>query len=369
MTNDTGAHDPEVADAESWLRFASVPSLGPASQRKLLSVFGSPQDVFAASRADLLRVVNNAAASALQTGPDEQVVQTALAWLRESGNHLLTIADPRYPSALLEIADPPLLLFAKGRLELLRQPALAVVGSRSASAGGARDAQSFSQVLSDAGLTIVSGLALGIDAAAHRGGLAGASSSIGVVGTGLDKVYPARNRQLAHQLAEEGVLLSEFPLGTPPLPGNFPRRNRVISGLSRGVLVIEAALRSGSLITARQALDQGREVYAIPGSIHSPVAKGCHWLIKQGAKLVETAQDVLEELSMAVPPVESARDAPQLDPAAATLLSSLGFEPIDLDTICERAGIAASVGATLLLNLELAGCVERLPGGLFQRMQ
>ncbi|MEO8628843.1 MAG: DNA-processing protein DprA [Betaproteobacteria bacterium] len=369
MSNVAGTHDPDVADAQSWLRFASVANLGPASQRKLLSAFGSPQEVFAASRADLLRVVSSTAVSALQAGPDDHVVQTALAWLSEAGNYLLTIADSRYPRALLEIADPPLLLFAKGRLELLRQPALAVVGSRSASAGGARDAQSFAEVLSNAGLTIVSGLALGIDAAAHRGGLAGASSSIGVVGTGLDKVYPARNRQLAHQLAEQGVLLSEFPLGTPPLPGNFPRRNRVISGLSRGVLVIEAALRSGSLITARQALDQGREVYAIPGSIHSPVAKGCHWLIKQGAKLVETAQDVLEELSMAAPRVEAAHEAVQLDPAAATLLSSLGFEPIDLDTICERAGIAAEVASNLLLSLELAGYVARLPGGLLQRMQ
>ena len=220
-------------------------------------------------------------------------------WIDQPGNDLLTLADARYPAALLQIADPPLLLYVRGRVELLSHPALAIVGSRSATPAGTRDALAFAETLSNAGLTIVSGLALGIDTAAHRGGLAGASSSIGVVGTGLDRVYPARNRHLAHQLAEDGVLVSEFPLGTPPFPSNFPRRNRVISGLCRGCLVVEAALRSGSLITARQSLEQGREVFAMPGSIHSSLSKGCHWLIKQGAKLVETAQDVLEELGLA----------------------------------------------------------------------
>jgi DNA processing protein len=270
---------------------------------------------------------------------------------------------------LLETADPPLLLFAKGRIELLKRPALAVVGSRSATGRGIQDAEAFAHALSDSGLTIVSGLAIGIDSAAHRGGLLGASSSIAVVGTGLDKVYPARNRELAHRLAAEGALVSEFPLGTPPLASNFPRRNRIISGLARGCLVIEAALHSGSLITARQSADQGRDVFAVPGSIHSPLAKGCHWLLKQGAKLVESAQDVLEELGMVAGTAPVPPDNPPLARAQVTLLDAMGFEPIDPDTVYDRAGVSPDIAAPILLQLELNGYVARLPGGLLQRMR
>ena len=365
-----GQGDKQASEAASWLRLALTPHLGPASQRKLLSVFGSPQDALNASGPAAARVVGERIAAALQAGADAELVAESLAWLDEPGNELLTLGDARYPAALLQTADPPILLYAKGHIGLLNKPALAVVGSRSASPGGTRDARAFAEALSNAGLVIVSGLALGIDAAAHRGGLAGASSSIGVVGTGLDKVYPARNRPLAHELAQDGVLISEFALGTPPLPGNFPRRNRVISGLSLGCLVVEAALRSGSLITARQSIEQGREVFAIPGSIHSPLSKGCHWLIKQGAKLVETADDVLEELGLAsqTSAADAAIEVP-LEPIEQALLSSMGFAPIDLDTICERSGLTAEIASAALLRLELDGYVARLAGGLLQRLR
>ena len=357
-------------DTEAWLRLVLTPKLGPSTQRKLLRALGSPREVFEASPAELARAAGESAAAALLAGADARIVQQSLAWLQEPGNHLLTLADERYPRTLLETADPPLLLFIKGRVELLNRAALAVVGSRTATPSGARDAEAFAQVLSDAGLAIVSGLALGIDSAAHRGGLSGASSSVAVVGTGLDKVYPARNRDLAHRLALEGALVSEFPLGTPPLAANFPRRNRVISGLARGCLVVEAALRSGSLITARQASEQGREVFAVPGSIHSPLSKGCHWLIKQGAKLVETAQDVLEELGMAAAASPRAEDEPTpLLPHESAVLTAMGFEPVDHDTICQRAHLAADVASDILLRLELDGYLSRLPGGLLQRMR
>jgi DNA processing protein len=364
------AHQP-AEDAEAWLRLALTPKLGPSSQRSLLRAFGGPREVLEASSSDLMRAAGESVVSALKAGPDPELLQRTVAWLLERGNHLLTLADQRYPRVLLETADPPLLLFIKGRVELLDRAALAIVGSRTATPSGTRDAEAFAQVLSDAGLTIVSGLALGIDSAAHRGGLSGASSSVAVVGTGLDKVYPARNRELAHRLATEGALVSEFPLGTPPLAANFPRRNRVISGLTRGCLVVEAALRSGSLITARQASEQGRDVFAVPGSIHSPLSKGCHWLIKQGAKLVETAQDVLEELGMA-PPAASARSedqAPPLQPHESAVLTAMGFEPVDPDTICQRTNLAPDTAAAILLKLELDGYLSRLPGGLLQRMR
>jgi DNA processing protein len=358
-----------AAESLAWLRFALTPGLGPAAQRKLLRAFGGPQEVLDAAPADVAPLVNMVVSTALRQGPDEELLKQTLSWLTEDDNALITLGDTRYPPILLETADPPLLLYVKGRVELLGRPALAVVGSRNATPRGLRDAEGFAQALSDAGLAIVSGLALGIDSAAHRGGLGGASSSIAVVGTGLDRVYPPHNRALARQLAAEGTLISEFPLGTLPLAGNFPRRNRVISGLARGCLVVEAALRSGSLITARQALDQGREVFAIPGSIHSPLSKGCHWLIKQGAKLVESAQDVLEELGM-VPTAPRTLDEPaKLHAEESALLAAMGFEPVDQDTLCDRVHLTPEAASTMLLKLELDGHLSRLPGGLLQRMR
>jgi DNA processing protein len=282
----------------------------------------------------------------------------------------VTLADAEYPAALLQAADPPPVLFVHGKVELLAQPAIAVVGSRNATRRGVEDAEGFAHALSDAGLTIVSGMALGIDGAAHRGGLRGASSSVAVVGTGLDRVYPARHRELARELAARGALVSELPLGTPPLPGNFPRRNRIISGLTRGCLVVEAALESGSLITARLALEQGREVFAVPGSIHSPLSKGCHWLIKQGAKLVESAQDVLVELNLALPhpaPPAALDHTSSAAPDAQRLMEALGFAPFDLDTACSAGGLTPDAASAILLLLELDGFVDRLPGGRFQR--
>jgi DNA processing protein len=246
------------------------------------------------------------------------------------------------------------------------------VGSRNATAQGAANAESFAQTLSDAGLVIVSGLALGIDAAAHRGGLAGASSSDAVLGTGLDIVYPARNRPLAHELAGRGALLSEFPLATPARPENFPTRNRLISGLSLGCLVVEAAVGSGSLITARRALEQGREVFAIPGSIHSPLAKGCHALIKQGAKLVESAADVLEELHFAPRAARGSRAQPASELALRLppeFLQALGFDPFDPDALAARTGLSAAEISALLTQLEIEGMLAALPGGRFQRIR
>jgi DNA processing protein len=363
--------DGGIHELEAWLRLAFTPQLGPAQQRKLLAAFGGPQEVLDATPGQLSRAAGTPAAAALSAGADAGLVAQTLNWLREADNHLLTLAGERYPRPLLEIADPPVLLFAKGRVDLLGNPAVAIVGSRQATPRGLRDAEAFARAFSDVGLSIVSGLALGIDTAAHRGGLAGIGSTIAVVGTGLDKVYPARNRDLAHRLASEGLLLSEFPLGTPPLASNFPRRNRVISGLARGCLIVEAALPSGSLITARQALEQGREVFAVPGSIHSPVSKGCHWLIKQGAKLVETAEDVLEEIGLGSTATGKRPDEeePALQAEESAVLVAMSFAPVDVDTVCERAGLTPDAASSILLKLELDGYVSRLPGGLLQRMR
>lgn len=355
------------ADLENWLRLTLTPGVGPRTGCLLLQTFGSPGAAVSASVAGLERVVPRALATAIATASaslDDAIASTR-SWAEQPGNHLITLADDTYPVALLEIPDPPLVLFAKGRVALLRSAAIAIVGSRNATPQGLSTAQAFAQALSAAGLTIVSGLALGIDAAAHDGGLEGASSTIAVTGTGLDIVYPARNRALAHRIAEQGLLLSEFPLGTGAAAHNFPRRNRLISGLSRGVLVVEAAVKSGSLTTARFGADQGREVFAIPGSIHSPLARGCHALIKQGAKLVESAQDVLEELQMAAP----ARGSPVTEPKEdEPLLASLGHDPCDLETLAVRSGLSIDILSARLLELELAGRIASLPGGRYQRL-
>lgn len=353
---------------EPWLRLTLIPGLGNAALRKLLREFGSPERVLAARRAELQRLVAADIASQIASGGNVNGTQQALEWLADRANAIVTLADAAYPQLLLQTADPPPLLYVKGRRELLNRPALAIVGSRNATPQGLANAEAFARALSDAGITIVSGLALGIDAAAHRGGLAGMASSLAVVGTGLDVVYPARNRALAHKLAAGGALVSEFALGTAALGANFPRRNRVISGMSRGCLVVEAALQSGSLITARLANEQGREVFALPGSIHSPLAKGCHALIKQGAKLVDSANDILEELHLAAAP-PAVHEIPDLDPDAARLLVLLGFEPTGLDTLCARGGLSAEVVAALLLKLELQGLIAALPGGQYQRVR
>jgi DNA processing protein len=357
-----------ATDLAAWLKLSFTPGLEGAGLRKLLAAFGDPERVLAASRAELCRHVAGTVAAAIKESARDEALAAAGDWLEEPGNHVVTLADATYPPQLLQLPDPPALLYVKGRLELLARPALAVVGSRQASAQGAINAESFSRAFSDAGLTVVSGLALGIDAAAHRGGLAGAASSIAVLGTGVDIVYPAKNRSLAHELAARGALVSELPLGTRALPAHFPRRNRLLSGLALGCLVVEAAAGSGSLITARLAAEQGREVFAIPGSIHSPLTKGCHALIKQGAKLVESARDVLEELRLPAPAAGAPAAEHGADPRTAALLAALGHESCDADTLAARCGLSAAETAALLTQLELDGRIAALPGGLFQRL-
>jgi len=355
----------------SWLKLSLTPGLGASTVRSLLTQFGLPEAVLARKRAELAPLVSPAALEALDSPRLADRVARALDWASGAGHWIVTLADQTYPRALLEIADPPPLLYAHGRVELLQQPALAVVGSRNATAQGEANAGQFAAALSKAGFTIVSGLALGIDAAAHRGGLAGPSSTIAVLGTGIDIVYPTRNAELALEISRQGVLLSEFPLGTPAAAQNFPRRNRLISGLSRGCLVVEAALPSGSLITARSATDQGRDVFAIPGSIHSPLSKGCHALIKAGAKLVESADDVLDELAGFRPSgyANTAASTAQQGAPATGLLAVMGHDPVDVDSLCERAGLSAEQVASELLRLELDGRVAALPGGLYQRLE
>jgi len=347
----------------AWIRLSLVPGLGGQGLRKLLAAFGLPQQVLATSRGALGRVVAAAITDRIVANNEARAVDAALDWAAMDGHAVLTLADSAYPQQLLETPDPPALLYLRGRRELLARPGLAVVGSRNATPQGLSNAEQFSRAFSEAGLTIVSGLALGIDAAAHRGGLDRAGSTIAVLGTGADIMYPQRNRSLGERIAREGLVLSEFPLGTPPHGSNFPRRNRVIAGLARGCLVVEAALASGSLITARLAADQGRDVFAIPGSIHSPHSKGCHALIKQGAKLVESAQDLLLELGMRgiEAPVAAA------DTDATGLLAHLGYDPCDIDTLCARSGLTVQAVSDILLQLELGGKVASLPGGLYQR--
>jgi len=358
------------ARAGAWVAL-QLSGIAPRPLAELLRAFGSPEAVLAAPPARRRAAVTTPGTKGLGAAPDPERLARTLAWLAEPSASLVAWDDPDYPRALLEIADPPPVFYCLGQRALLAGPALAIVGSRNATPQGCADAEAFAAALAAAGLTIVSGLALGIDAAAHRGALAHPGSSVAVVGTGLDRVYPARNRGLAHELAARGALISEFAPGTPPLPANFPRRNRLISGLARGVLVVEATLSSGSLITARLAGEQGREVFALPGSIHSPFSKGCHRLIRDGAKLVETAQDVLDELRLpgVAPAAATPRrdDVPQ-DATAAAVLAALGHAPADVDTLVVRSRLAAAAVIATLTTLELDGRVASLPGGFWQRM-
>ena len=351
-----------------WLRLERTPGVGPDAARKLLTSFGLPENIFSATLAELQAVVPDRIARALLAPLSEQthaLIERTLEWAAQPGNRVLTLADTAYPRSLLDIADPPVLLYAKGRIELLSAASIAVVGSRNATAQGVSNAGKFSEALSGAGLAIVSGMALGIDTAAHQGALRGPGSTVAVIGTGPDIVYPARNHNLAHMIAEGGCIISEYALGTPAIPSNFPRRNRIISGLSKGVLVVEAAAQSGSLITARMAGEQGRDVFAIPGSIHSPLAKGCHLLIKQGAKLVESAQDILDEIRYRQPaPTPAALQAAPDSP----ILAAMGFDPVDLDTLADRCGFDIASLHAELLTLELDGVVETLPGGTVRRL-
>ena len=373
----------ERDELAAWLRLALTPGVSDAIARKLLAAFGLPQSIFDQPHAALLGVVTAAHATALQQEPPQlaQQLETTLAWMAHTGEarqqrRVLTLADATYPAALLHTADPPLMLYVAGLACTEWPTGIAIVGSRNPTAQGSLNARQFAHCFADAGFTVVSGLALGVDGAAHEGALEAAQSgrlaTIAVVGTGLDRVYPRQHHALAHRIAERGLLVSEYPLGMPPLAQNFPRRNRLIAALSQGTLVVEAALKSGSLITARQAAEQGKDVFAIPGSIHSAQSRGCHALLKQGAKLVETAQDVLEELGM--PPARSHAGAPAPQAVSEELpedddvVRALGFDPVSLDALVSRTGIAPARLQARMLELELAGQLARLPGGLFQRI-
>ena len=355
----------------SWLRLTLIPGVGGEARRALLKAFGLPQAIFEASPRALSAIVDPVLAERLLGHECTADIDAALDWAAQPYNQLLTLADENYPRSLLSSDDPPVLLYAKGNTGILNRPMLAIVGSRNATAQGIRDAEAFAQALGDAGLTIVSGLALGIDAAAHRGALATAAGTVAVIGTGADRLYPARNEALARAIAEKGVVLSEFPLGTPALGSNFPRRNRIIAGLGLGCLVVEAAPRSGSLITARLAAETGREVFAIPGSIHSPLSRGCHQLIRQGAKLVESAQDILEELrweTARCATVTNDQASVTLDSGEEQVLAFLGDAPCAIDTLSARSGLTPADLLAMLLPMELAGRVAQLPGGLYQRL-
>jgi DNA processing protein len=377
-------------ELRAWLRLSMTEGVGNDAARRLLGCFGSPQAVFEQTEATLCQVATPKQAQALLTVPNELAVQCVRThqWLMhqpDTHSHALwTLGDPHYPPELLQLADPPLMIYVAGQTERTLGNAVAIVGSRNPTPQGAQTAEQFGEALSAAGLCVVSGLALGVDGAAHKGALRGGVSAaadgqhwhtVAVVGTGLDRVYPRQHQALAGQIALQGLLISEYHLGTAPLAHHFPKRNRIIAALGLGTLVVEAALKSGSLITAKMALDLNREVLAIPGSIHATQSHGCHALIRQGAKLVENAQDVLEELQLAPQQqVNLYADALEGEDDAGSsgdehpLLVHMGFVPVSLDALQARCGLDTATLQAQLLTLELDGAVGRLPGGLFQRL-
>ena len=364
---------PETISLISWLRLSLIPGLGGETQRKLLSALGPPENIFSASRQELRRVINEKTIDLLLETDNSKLIDAACVWQEKQEHHIFTLADPAYPQALLDILDPPILLYVRGRYELLNRKAFAIVGSRNPTPQGEHNAESFAASLTEAGLLITSGLALGIDAAAHQGALASNGETIAFIGTGIDRIYPARNKELAIAIAATGAIVSEFPLGTPAIAANFPRRNRLISGLSLGVLVVEATTESGSLITARLAGEQGREVFAIPGSIHSPQSRGCHKLIKQGAKLVEIVEDILEEFDWACNTPSLLEENPADEMLAGkspldSFLDIIGFDPCSLDELVVRTALSAESLFPTLLQLELEGRIASLPGGRYQQI-
>ena len=359
----------------AWLRLTLLPGVGSAGQRSLLKALGSPEAVFEANVETLASVLGPKLAEIALTHSTASAVQTALAWAAEADHHLIPLDSPSYPKSLLDIADPPNLLYAKGNLAILDAPGLAIVGSRNATTGGTQTAERFARSFAEAGFVVVSGLALGIDSAAHLGALSGTPGgrTIAVIGTGADRVYPARNQNLAHRIvAEGGLILSEFALGVGVQAHHFPRRNRIIAGLSKGVLVVEAAVESGSLITARLAGEQGREVFAIPGSIHSPQSRGCHRLIKEGAKLVESVADIFDEIGLPgrtdETPSGTCKNIAPTPLSDDPILRALGGDPLTLEEIVKRCGLTADSLLAMLFELELAGQVATLPGGRYQRL-
>jgi DNA processing protein len=363
-----------------------IPDVGPATFSSLYQYFSSASAVFNANRTQLLRVpdISEDVIDRILKGIPASNVEQDMLWLEESHSHQVIFSHNQdYPELLARIHRPPPVLFLKGDAALLQTPQLSIVGSRNPTPGGIENARAFSMVLAACGLTITSGLAAGIDGAAHQGALDAKDGSgkkgktIAVAATGLDRIYPSQHHDLAHRIVENGLLVSEFPVGTGPLQGNFPRRNRIISGLSLGTLVVEAAIRSGSLISARCAMEQDREVFAIPGSIHSPQSRGCHWLIKQGAKLVETAEDIAEEILLMLPDAQSGiresthgkthekKETPDLSKSEKVVMDALGFDPVTLDSLLSRTGMMIEELSVNLSQLELQGYIDSLPGGRF----
>ena len=358
-------------DIAQWVTLNETPGLGNATLCQLLAKFGSPEKIFSASISQLREFVDDEIAQKIQNGVDLEAIKPTLDWLQKDNAHLVTFADNTYPQKLLEISNPPAVLYAIGNLHWLNHPTIAMVGSRSATPQGEKNAENFAESLCNQGLCVVSGMALGIDGASHRGALKANGATIAVVGTGLDIVYPARHRDLAHKIAERGLIISEFPLGTPSKAQNFPRRNRLISGLSLGCLVVEANIDSGSLITARLSAEQGREVFAIPGSIHSPVTKGCHQLIKQGAKLVENVQDILEELKNILPSISPSGLMGNLESTPSepnAVLACMGFDPVNFESLRSLSGLTTEALSSMLMVLELESKITTLAGGQYQRL-
>ncbi len=358
-----------------WLALLLTPGIGARRFQALLNHFGSPRRVFEQTAAQLteIKALPRSVASRLTT-PDWPQVEKQMHWMQQSGNHIVTCADPLYPVLLKEISVPPPLLFIQGDAQMLSRQQIAIVGSRNPSPDGRENTFAFARDLSRRGYLITSGLAMGADSAAHRGALAAEGATIAVMGTGPDHCYPKANRKLADEIVQNGAMITEFPLGVPPLAENFPRRNRIISGMSLGVLVTEAALRSGSLITAHSALEQGREVFAIPGSIHNPLARGCHALLRDGAKLVENSQDIIEELG-ALGAIKQTHEQTStlplfsrpLDHKEQVVLSHLGFDPSSIDTLVARTELTAEELSAILLVLELHNYVKTTPGGHYAR--
>ena len=368
-------------DDRAWLILSLVPGLSAAEAEALLQHLGGAAELGKVSAADLRRAGVHSSALDAIVRPDEALLARTEEWLGAGDRHLINVLSPDYPGLLRELPDRPLLLYVVGQREALSLPGFAIVGSRNPTRGGASNAYEFARHLSRAGLCIVSGLAQGIDTAAHRGALDGGGTTVAYLGHGIDRVYPAANRALAHAIAENGALVSEFPLGSPPRREHFPQRNRLISGTSLGTLVVEAARRSGSLITARLAAEQGREIFAIPGSIHNPLARGTHQLIRQGAKLVESVDDIFSELeAMAglvlessqttdTTPQATATSAAEHDPDYHVLLDALGHDPVTIDVLADRSGLTIEQVSSMLLILELEGQIEVLTGGTYLRLE
>ncbi len=366
------------AELKYWLALLRCPRIGPATFTKLLQHFGQLQAIYQSSTAQLHEAGLEQSSIEAILKPDWQGVDTDLDWLQQQDHHyIVTIEDTDYPQLLRESPAAPPLLFVLGNPQVLNETQIAMVGSRNPSADGKRTALEFARHLSAAGLAITSGLAIGIDGICHQGALDADGITVAVTGTGPDRVYPARHRDLAHTIIEKGAIVSEFPIGTQPRPENFPRRNRIISALSIGTLVVEAAIRSGSLITARHAMEQGREVFAIPGSIHNPLARGCHHLIQQGAKLVETAEDIISELRpQQSRPMDTSQvlnnkeeNSPAIDPDYQTVLTEMGFSPVAVDEVVQRTGLTAEEVSSMMLILELQGNVASSPGGCYIRVK